>query len=519
MRFLSKIDLSEPPLRKKAVLWHVAGGWLSIAIFMVQGILMVPLYISYMGDRLYGFWLATGGVLTWMSIVDLGASAMTQQRCAAAYGKRDLASVVQYFWHGFVVMIAILLMFAGCSLISSFYLDTWLGVDEVYVQQIVMSFLVVAFASLFGLLNNFMRNFAAALQRNQIPVLAQTAGDLCALIAVIVALVVFELGLWAIVISALVRSFVPLVFNLIHTVQILSAIGHVNVWSSYTFKDYFVTTPALIGSKVCGSLSQNLPLVLLTRFMGPESAVVYTVTMRAVFLVQNFINQALAALYGACSHFFSDPNVSKARIKSAVSQIALGFVILGGACVSCYALLNHGFVILWTSGEFYAGPFFTGAAALATFLKIRGSLFVGIGISFGEIRRFELCQAGEQLFHAFLIYIGIKEFGLIGAPLAAIIASIVAQYRFQMMFRSINSEIAKCFWPMNWLWVPLGGVIAVLAALSSFFVMESWLSFLSVSALVGIPFAAVVLIGLPDLRLQIVSKLSRYISIKNKAVQ
>ena len=110
--------------RKQAVIWHIAGGWLSNLIHIIQGLLLIPLYLHYLGDRLYGFWLATGGVLAWISMLDLGASAVTLQRCAAAYGRKDLATVTSYFWHGVVVTAGVMTIFLIAIFTIGFFIPS-----------------------------------------------------------------------------------------------------------------------------------------------------------------------------------------------------------------------------------------------------------------------------------------------------------------------------------------------------------------------------------------------------------
>ena len=239
-------------MRRKAVIWHVAGGWLSTLIPIVQGLLLIPLSIHFLGDRLYGFWLATGGVLAWISMVDLGVSAVTLQRCAAAFGRKDLSTVTLYFSHGAVVMAGVLMLFAISVFAIGSFIPSWLEIDPAVQGMIIHCFYATSIATMVHLLNDFMRNLAAALQRNHIPVFAQTLGGLVGLLGIIAALVVFELGLWALVAGVLLRTCMPFVINLVHTVQILISAGQQHHWSAAIFKDYFSMTPAILAAKASG---------------------------------------------------------------------------------------------------------------------------------------------------------------------------------------------------------------------------------------------------------------------------
>lgn len=497
---IKKIDFTRRALRKKAVIWHVTGGWLSNLIQIVQGLLLIPLYLHFLGDRLYGFWLATGGVLAWISMVDLGVSAVTLQRCAAAFGRKELAAVTLYFWHGAVVMAGVLTLFMIAVLVVGLFIPDWLQIDQAFQRIIIHCYYATSIAAMVHLANDFMRNFASALQRNHIPVFAQTLGDIASLVGILLALVVFKVGLWALVAGVLLRTLVPFAIHLVHTLHILRSIGQRNRWSEVIFKDYMSMTTAVLAAKASGQFAQHLPAVLITRVIGPEATVAFTVTMRVALMVQSFINHALGGLYGACSHYFHDPEVGRKRQCQTLAQLARGYFVASGVGVSLYALFNHGFIAIWTSEAQFAGQLFTCLAALASFIHVRSGLFVGMGISLGEIRAAEFTQFFEQTFRIGLIVLGIHSVGLIAVPLAIIIAGLVSQFRYIQVFRSKDVSLAKALRPLLWQWLPLALLLWPIYLASSFFVVDTWLRFLAYAACAAIPFGLLFLFFLPGLK-------------------
>ena len=100
------IDLSVRPSRRRAVTAHVVLGLLLQFVFVVQSLVILPLCIRSIGAGPYGFWLASGGILSWLAIANFGSAGLTLQRCAAAYGRSDLAAARDWFMHGVVVATA-----------------------------------------------------------------------------------------------------------------------------------------------------------------------------------------------------------------------------------------------------------------------------------------------------------------------------------------------------------------------------------------------------------------------------
>ena len=65
----------------------------AVVLVIVQGILLVPLYLRSIPVATYGAWLATGSILSWIDLVDPGLSDVLRQRVAYTYGKGDVAAL------------------------------------------------------------------------------------------------------------------------------------------------------------------------------------------------------------------------------------------------------------------------------------------------------------------------------------------------------------------------------------------------------------------------------------------
>lgn len=53
---------------------------------LVQGVVLVPIYLRHVGSAEFGLWLIAGGVALWIGILDPGISALMQQRVSLALG-------------------------------------------------------------------------------------------------------------------------------------------------------------------------------------------------------------------------------------------------------------------------------------------------------------------------------------------------------------------------------------------------------------------------------------------------
>ncbi|MGE9291570.1 MAG: lipopolysaccharide biosynthesis protein, partial [Puniceicoccales bacterium] len=347
-------------------------------VLIVQGIVFIPLYLHQLGDDLYGYWLATGGILAWFSMVDVGAAGVTQQRCAAAYGREDLQGVVDYLWHGLVVMLGVGLVFTGLILFFSNRITGWLGIPEADKTLVTGCFLFAAAGTYCYLFSLVFRAFCAALQRNEVHSAANFLGSVGAILVIYIALIHWDWGLWALPAGQFFRTSSQFLIVGLYSTYLLKRIDHAPVWRKATFRDYRQNTTALLASKASGNLVNSLPKILLTRMVGPEATVLYTVNMRPIEMAGAFINRANSSLFAAFSHYCGDNSVSTNQYHRLGKKVAWVFGGVATTTVLCYCVLNKPFIHIWLGPDQFAGQLFTSLAAVASFLLFKNNLFGGL---------------------------------------------------------------------------------------------------------------------------------------------
>src|SRR6185436_9756406 len=63
--------------------------YLQFALAIVVGVVLVPFVLHQVGERLYGYWLASGEVLAYAALADLGVLGVVPWMIAQADGRRD----------------------------------------------------------------------------------------------------------------------------------------------------------------------------------------------------------------------------------------------------------------------------------------------------------------------------------------------------------------------------------------------------------------------------------------------
>src|SRR5262245_31555742 len=85
-------------IRKAAITAGFA--YIQFGVAIVTGIVMVPLTLHYVGARPWGLWLATGELLGYAGMADLGVLGVLPWMIAEADGRRDRDAMRRYVGHG-----------------------------------------------------------------------------------------------------------------------------------------------------------------------------------------------------------------------------------------------------------------------------------------------------------------------------------------------------------------------------------------------------------------------------------
>lgn len=500
-------DLSVVPSRRRAAIWQSVGGGLANCIIIVQGFLLIPLYIHYLGADLYGYWLATGGVLAWFSMVDIGGDAVARQRCAHAYGMRDFQRMVDYFWHGLIVTSGVVTVFFFILLTFANNVPVFIDAEKSDHPLLTNCLRIAGFATVLNLLEMFFRGFCSAAQRTFVPVLGNAFGLLIGLVVTILGLTYFNWGLYALVFAAIVRAMIPLGVNIIYCGALLLSAPHRCFWSKAIFKDYCITTPSVFAAKAANVFSSQLPAVLLTKWYGPDVTVSYTVIMRLLGVIGNFINQPIGALSATSAHFFGDRKVDEAWRKEVFIKIAKGFLFTAGTSYLGFAMLNHGFILLWVTDVHYLGWGFSVLAAFGSFLMLRNSIYSNIIISSGAIRAGGYLASLEKLVVVGLQFALIFLYSALGAALSVVMATLLMQIPYHLLLRHQSRTVADSLISLQFMGLPLGVLLLIGSLLAPFFIFDNWVEFVVSAALVLFLILCIVIGSIADLRLRFIDKL------------
>jgi len=423
-----------------------AGGYVNTGIVIVQGLLLIPLYLHYIGAHMYGLWLASGGMLGVLGLVNFGISSMLIQRVARAYGQQDFTKAGAYFINGAAVYLGICALYALAGWVASMWLPQILKVANANAELLRNCFQLAVVAMTIGIFNECMRGFSMALLRPVVPMVGMTIGRILG-IGVTAWMLFDDFGLWAIPAGTLITEGTIFIVNLMNAMSLFRRLAARMVLNRSIIKEYVRTSPALLMARVGGTASQEAEPLLITLFLSPEVTTAYMLTRKAADIVFLMLSVIVGSTMGSFSHLAGGGD--REKIGRIVKQLLILSFSAGAVGFATFVGANHAFVSLWVGNSFVLGQeiiLFIGLGFFArTFRGLLGQMLYGLG-DFVQTSMVILLEGSARIVLAAGL---LSTIGVIGVPLAfalsCSIAIVVLGFRLksQLTMRFYFSAIAR----------------------------------------------------------------------------
>jgi O-antigen/teichoic acid export membrane protein len=204
----------------------------------------------------------------------------------------------------------------------------------------------------------------------------------------------------------------------------------------------------------------GMDLLIIARFLGPATVVIYSCTGKLVQVLQNQ-PQSLAsyALPGLSQMKASE---SRERIRSVATSLTQAMVLVGGAILCMVLPLNQQFVIHWTGAQFFGGILLT-VLFLVNFIARLIDYTLALALfAFGYEKIYAMRSILDSIVSVGLACALVRPFGLQGVLLgflggALLVAIPMDLYFFAREFQVTLLDAARPYFPYLWRAAVVGG--------------------------------------------------------------
>jgi len=408
---------------RQTTTWNAVFTYAAILMTMVSGFVLPPLYLKHISAEVYGAWLASGNLLAWLSALDPGVSAALQQRIGHAYGEQAREKVGRWIGAGVLVSVVLCLTIIVVGLsVESVLLGLLDLPEDLEIGPLYSAFTMAVIATALTMASFSYGSMAYGLQGTFAVGFVQVAGT-GASIGVTIFFVLSGDGVVAIAKGMIFRA----VFWFLGCSIYLSWRAHREAikisFSRKELRELVRLTGFTSLGRLGGTLINHMDSFAVTRYLGAETTVALEMTRRAPAGARPIIQRLSNAVMPSISNLDGQGEHEKlARILSRMLAImgwATGLFVAGFAC------LNQDFVRLWVGPEYFAGHSINILVLAALSLSMFVAIFSNLCMALGNIEGNSVIRFIESLVFAAALYIGVKNFGLMGAVVAPIIAKLL----------------------------------------------------------------------------------------------
>lgn len=486
--------------RLRATLATLSGSWVNLVVISIQAVVLVPLYLKYIGPRLYGAWLGSGDFLVWMQALDLGLPNLMIQRIGAAHGREDVDAVVEHFSSAALALfcVACLLMIAFWAISTG--LPDWMQLVGAEARELRQSFLIGVLATGILIANNSVVGLARGVQDtlfiNAMVVLSSIIG-----FGVTLLLILQGTGLRAIALGLLARAIISFLGSLFFAFDFFRSLGVRSLKVRLSvLREYYKILPATGIAGLSYALMNQSEAALIAVFVRPELATIFTLTRRAVDVAKSLVDAIGFAVYGSFAHLVASEEKYKAG--STFVEINSLRLSLSVAFAAAYMAVNQSLVSLWAGAAQYGGSLLTILLGIRFIVNGSSYLVNYLYRATGEIVRGSLMLLAEGLVRVALTIGFLLLLGIEGVPLAGMVTATffgVLVYRWTVQKLSLFSKFkvspSPSVWVMHFALLIVGAVGALLVQ------MRSWVYVLGVGGLLVVVGAGALIWVDPRLRI------------------
>jgi O-antigen/teichoic acid export membrane protein len=408
--------------RKKTTLWNFLFLNVGFVISIVNGILIIPLYLHFIDTSLYGAWLATGNILTWITVVDPGVGDVLLQKVAFAIGKNDKDEIGVAITSGIVISAMLFFVSVIIGYLFSYFIGDLAKINLAYRADIVSAFRIALWGTAFGLLADTFRNIVMAFQKTRINGMFLYSVILLAIILNIV-LLILHFGIFALAYAALFRGIATFCYSLVLTILLIKKNKvHLKFQPSYftSFSKIFAFT---FSSRLFETIATNIDLILVSRYLGSASVTVLDLCRRPLKLASGLANNVTISMLPSLPHLFGSAQMEK--IRTTVMRIWTTLLWSSGFLISGFVLFNYNLTANWIGKQFWIGNKNNIIMCLSFFLLSIGYNLSNITYSMGDIRNNSIINVTKSIVYLGFLFILSKTMGMTGVLIAFLLPLII----------------------------------------------------------------------------------------------
>lgn len=399
---------------------YLCHSYMAVLFAIVQGMILVPLYLKQIPTEIYGYWLASGNIIGYFALFDLGLPSIFIQKAASFYGnakeKGNLGILCgTCFIYGLVVALFVFVI----GFIFVLTINMWINIDHNQISAFKHSVFLSVISSTITIFTQFIGSFLLGLHESLCLSVTSILAFIFAILSTLLALSL-KLGVMAIAIGFLVRSLVYFIGTTGSFIFIWKKITNEQIHFSFTdIKNMFRLSTISIVGKSSSVISNHSDALLNSTILNPAIAAVYSFNSKIKDIIFSIPDRISSATIPTIADMQSNSNISEKKkypIIILIFSIELSFI-----CSFGLFIFNKSIIELWIGKEMFGGQLLTTAFCIVLIMNVFRNTISNLVFSTGEIKTVNYCSMFETCLKIPIAIAFMKLMGVIGLPIASII--------------------------------------------------------------------------------------------------
>ena len=390
---------------------------------IINGLVLVPLYLTYFPVGTYGSYLSSGNIVSMLGLLEGGMAFVLTQKLASSYAKKDIDGFSKTLGSGLFISVSIVFVLFIIGLAIFPFISQWVKAEPNQYKNIQYAFLYSAIGA--GL-NIMFHNISAVFQA----MLKVSLSGYINLISIFFGITMtllglhFGLGVVAIPIGILVRGFVGVSILIFALIRILKREKLMKIQiTQLDCSKLIKSVLPMFGGGVAKSLVSNSQLLIITNFISPTSSAVFFITGRIYQVCDSFLAPVGSSIFSSISQIVGEGN--KDVLKKNIINIFFIFNAFSLSILSLSFIVNSSFVSLLLGADKYGGN-------MLSLLLCVNMLFY-TRFNFLSVNLYALGLFGKTIFYdvigsilrLIIIFLLIQYIGYFALPIAELFATIL----------------------------------------------------------------------------------------------
>ncbi|MCA9119923.1 MAG: hypothetical protein H6822_00830 [Planctomycetaceae bacterium] len=338
--------------KRLAAFANLVHGITTLGISIVVGLVMVPIYLRFFNAGVYGAWLASGGLIAMLALVESGLSTVVTQRLAAAIADNNSSEFAEVAGTG-IFMAALLgigVFIVGSGL--AFAISSMFGVASLEKAALTNAIMLSSLANGTMIVSYTIGAVPQAWQKTTFPCVVGIVAQASCPVAIIVGLA-NEWGVAALAFGPLAVALTYLVGNGFYVAANWKRVGVPRPFVSRKAQsELWRSSYKLLGAKAAGSICSRLEAPAAAIAVSNEAATVLVLTGRFLNLVPMLVERVASATFAGLAHFTNRTTEERLRVFRELLTVINAFTGIGLGIAFAFT----GPVLrLWVGENLYAG--------------------------------------------------------------------------------------------------------------------------------------------------------------------